>query len=926
MFGLFIFLWISISSSERILVVREYGDLVSPIVGHINISVQYLASHYGFDNLTLEEVFVSNNSTAVDPVCNLLARGHGIISLVRDEASLEAVRNAAILSQVPTLQIYSQPWKPNSTLDFTPLDGGPNYVTIISPISIYQNLYESVFSDLNFTGTVNVVYDSSYVQYLSNWKSQIQQVHDAAGVKSNFVVLASNESMANQVNQLVQQSSNILLLATKQNAEPFVLAAGALMEQGKVQIVVWTKDISPFKCDDCHSVEILWIRPYYTGHELYIRDMMEYLTDNELLSDFNYQLSGDNELEVSFYLSAVMELVQILRTLNSTTAGMPAGFPCLEAPNAQVNNDTSPWPLLLDGEQREYGAFVKSESGLLYQDVPGRIFKIDRIRGQEDARYTKLVGNWSLSSGVGFYYGSLGVDVRTLNHYRIATLIQPPFVERFPDVNLGPEYQGYCIDLLHLIVDAINITYTLYEVEDGTFGSTDLNGNWNGLIGALVSGSADIALAPLSVMAERENDVDFTVPYYDLVGTTILMKKADVEYSLFKFMKVLEWPVWLCIVAAYLFTSLLLWVFDRFSPYSYTNNKERYKDDHEKRVFSLKECLWFCMTSLTPQGGGEAPKNVSGRLVAATWWLFGFIIIASYTANLAAFLTVSRLETSISSLDDLAKQYKIEYAPIKGSASETYFRRMAEVEEIFYNIWKEMSLNESMSPEDRAKLAVWDYPVSDKFTNMWRYMLESKLPDNMSVAIDRVLNSLDGFAFIGDATEIKYATLTNCKLQQVGTEFSRKPYAIAVQSGHPLKDPISAAILMLLNQRRLETLKERWWTDNPNKVICPDVTNESDGISIQNIGGVFIVILAGIVLSLFTLIIEYFYYRKYRRKGLAKEDTARTVEVVPMETIERNGTQKHSFGTTNGTTLKHRRESHSEPSNTISHTNQAFQF
>lgn len=46
---------------------------------------------------------------------------------------------------------------------------------------------------------------------------------------------------------------------------------------------------------------------------------------------------------------------------------------------------------------------------------------------------------------------------------------------------------------------------------------------------------------------------------------------------------------------------------------------------------------------------------------------------------------------------------------------------------------------------------------------------------------------------LGDATEIKYATLTNCKLQQVGTEFSRKPYAIAVQTGHPLKDPISSA-------------------------------------------------------------------------------------------------------------------------------------
>ncbi len=51
----------------------------------------------------------------------------------------------------------------------------------------------------------------------------------------------------------------------------------------------------------------------------------------------------------------------------------------------------------------------------------------------------------------------------------------------------------------------------------------------------------------------------------------------------------------------------------------------------------LNDTLTFIKT-LT----GEAPKNLSGRLVAATWWLFGFIIIASYTANLAAFLTVSR--------------------------------------------------------------------------------------------------------------------------------------------------------------------------------------------------------------------------------------------------------------------------------------------
>lgn len=60
-----------------------------------------------------------------------------------------------------------------------------------------------------------------------------------------------------------------------------------------------------------------------------------------------------------------------------------------------------------------------------------------------------------------------------------------------------------------------------------------------------------------------------------------------------------------------------------------------------------------------------------------------------------------------------------------------------------------MSLNESMSPLDRAQLSVWDYPVSDKYTNMWRYMQESKIVDSMSAGVDRVLHSETGFAFIG---------------------------------------------------------------------------------------------------------------------------------------------------------------------------------
>ena len=39
----------------------------------------------------------------------------------------------------------------------------------------------------------------------------------------------------------------------------------------------------------------------------------------------------------------------------------------------------------------------------------------------------------------------------------------------------------------------------------------------------------------------------------------------------------------------------------------------------------------------------------------------------------------------------------------------------------------------------------------------------------------------------------RYLELTNCDLQMVGTEFSRKPYAMAVPEGSPLKDQLNEA-------------------------------------------------------------------------------------------------------------------------------------
>ena len=65
---------------------------------------------------------------------------------------------------------------------------------------------------------------------------------------------------------------------------------------------------------------------------------------------------------------------------------------------------------------------------------------------------------------------------------------------------------------------------------------------------------------------------------------------------------------------------------------------------------------------------------MSGRTLASFWWFFTLIIISSYTANLAAFLTIERMETPIESVADLAAQTKIRYGALRSGSTAGFFK------------------------------------------------------------------------------------------------------------------------------------------------------------------------------------------------------------------------------------------------------------
>lgn len=84
--------------------------------------------------------------------------------------------------------------------------------------------------------------------------------------------------------------------------------------------------------------------------------------------------------------------------------------------------------------------------------------------------------------------------------------------------------------------------------------------------------------------------------------------------------------------------------------------------------------------------------------------------------------------------------------------------------------------------------------------------------------------------------------------------------------GSPYRDKVTIAILQLQEEGKLHMMKEKWWRGNG----CPEEDNkEANALGVENIGGIFIVLAAGLVLSVFVAIGEFIY--KARRNADIEE-------------------------------------------------------
>jgi ABC-type amino acid transport substrate-binding protein len=111
---------------------------------------------------------------------------------------------------------------------------------------------------------------------------------------------------------------------------------------------------------------------------------------------------------------------------------------------------------------------------------------------------------------------------------KATTILEAPYVIKKPGVENPSkleDYEGYIPDLLQKISAEIDRKFTLKVVGDGKYGAKDSTGRWNGMIGEVHDGHADVAAAPLTVSDERTTVVDFT-EHFMTFDTVVLLKKV----------------------------------------------------------------------------------------------------------------------------------------------------------------------------------------------------------------------------------------------------------------------------------------------------------------------------------------------------------------------------------------------------------------
>lgn len=317
------------------------------------------------------------------------------------------------------------------------------------------------------------------------------------------------------------------------------------------------------------------------------------------------------------------------------------------------------------------------------------------------------------------------------------------------------QISGIFGDIFNIFKDKLNFTYSLVTPTDCKIGAKDPSrpSGWNGLVGMLSEGDADISFTPLVPSQDRAQVIDFTFGFQE-VETKFYVRRGFDESNYTLFITLFTAETWAALVAMIFISGIFLYICINLAK------------DNMKNSFKLENCLTYSSSALTfVRRFTATPSTISGRIMFITILMSGLLVNGMWKASLTSALSVEKHHVLYQSLDDLVSA-KVVPMVYSSSLQEAHFK----------------------------------FATSGPFKDAWELLMKNNQDafwTELPTALDKI-SRLDNFALFhfSNIVERKEEYLS-CRIEEIPRKYFTVQWAIPVKRGFEFVELLNIMIMRM---------------------------------------------------------------------------------------------------------------------------------
>ncbi|CAB1099788.1 unnamed protein product [Ectocarpus sp. CCAP 1310/34] len=381
--------------------------------------------------------------------------------------------------------------------------------------------------------------------------------------------------------------------------------------------------------------------------------------------------------------------------------------------------------------------------------------------------------------------------------------------------NQTEEYTGIALDMLEVLSGRLGFTYNV-SVANSSVSTDDV-------IGYVSNGTYDMVASSVTISERRLDTVSFSYPFMATGLSFVYRPEVLDEVNWWKMFQPFERPLWMLIIATTVVMFALLWLFDGAKNEIFTSGVPTATGSKRRLTSGIAMSSYVTGALLMGQMAHE-PYTVESYILTSGWMFACFILGASFTAELASFLSAEKEEALSFGVDDL-KNGAVPHTQVAVRQEVTL---QAFYEEEIMGCYGEA---ECYGGEDQ-NFPVTCYTIEECFELVKNETVKVTLVDSITAAY-RVADEYCGLDILSDT-------------------FNKRHFGLVLEKDSPYLGEFELALLELEEDGTLAEIADPYF-DTSRCAYLEDYENASStsqNLKLVDLAGVFLILMMFMAVSL----------------------------------------------------------------------------